>query len=59
MKELPHVSQTPDCGISFELTIQKTESNTLDTTQIEDVVVVNPLSNEIEINTDDLATYEN
>ena len=59
MKELPSVTQTPvSCGgDNFHLIMHEVESSTLDKAQIEKVVVLNPLSNEIEISTDDLATY--
>ena len=51
--------QTPDCGEDFELVMKKIESKTLDKEQIENAVVLNPLSNEIEISTDDFATFAN
>ena len=59
MKVLPIVTQTPDCGLSFGFAMQKAISSTLDTAQIEKTVVLNPLSNEIQINTDDFETFLN
>ena len=60
MKELPEVTQTPDCGGGdFKLVLKKAESSTLNKAKIENAVVLNPLSNEIEISTEDFATYVN
>ena len=59
MKKLLRVIQTPECGADFDLVMQKV-SSTLDTTiKIENTIVLNHLSNEIEISTDDVENYSN
>ena len=57
MKVLLQVIKTPDCRDNYKMVMQTVDSSTLDTQQIEKAVAVNPLSNEIEISTDDFATY--